>query len=104
MPWPTTRTLARAPSDARSSTQTAPVLVASTATTLSVAPTAGFVDRRRDRDRDRQGRERVASEIVDCAAAGPASASAAATAIALRRSATAKGMRRTMGERGSSKG
>src|SRR6267142_4417189 len=36
--WPLSVMLARAPSEARSSTHTVPALVASTATTVSVAP------------------------------------------------------------------
>ena len=68
-PRPTRRTLARVPSAARSSTQTAPVLVASTATTVSAAPAESTATGAATETAIGSAESALASEIVDCAPA-----------------------------------
>src|SRR5450755_4845461 len=66
-PRPTRRTLARAPSEARASTQTAPVLVASTATTVRAAPADSTTTGAATETAIGSAESALTSEIVDCA-------------------------------------
>jgi len=87
-PWPTRRTLARVPSEARSSTQTAPVLVVSTATMVSAAPAESTATGATTETAIGSAESALASEIADCARAVEARASVKAVATQRPRSAT----------------